>query len=161
MKFKIGLIFFSIAFFFLFANNLLAGECWCNNALQSYDQAECQSFIQLNPNACIWYPVAPPSGAGGTTPSSQSVQLPNPLGTPNPTPQTLLGRIINAVLGITGSLALVMFIYGGTTWMLSAGNAEQVSKGKNIIIWATIGLVIIFSAYALVKFIFTSLGAPQ
>jgi len=52
-------------------------------------------------------------------------------------------------------LALVMFIYGGIIWMTSSGNAEQVTKGKNIIIWATIGLVVIFSAYALVNFVLT------
>ena len=98
----------------------------------------------------------------GTTPSPSSpqpVQLTNPLPTANI--PTLLGTVINVVLGVTGSLALVMFIFGGLTWMTSAGNSERVSKGKNILIWATIGLVIIFSAYALVKFVFTSIGAPQ
>lgn len=65
----------------------------------------------------------------------------------------LIGRIIEAVLGIVGSLALVMFIYGGFMWMTSAGNSEQVQKGKNILIWATLGLAVIFSAYALVKFV--------
>lgn len=68
----------------------------------------------------------------------------------------LLGKIISSVLGIIGSLALVMFIYGGVTWMLSAGNQEQVTKGKNILIWATIGIVLIFTAYALVKFVLTT-----
>jgi len=48
-----------------------------------------------------------------------------------------------------------MFIYGGIIWMTSSGNAEQVTKGKNIVIWATIGLVVIFSAYALVSFVLT------
>ena len=43
--------------------------------------------------------------------------------------------------------------------MLAAGNAEAVKKGKDIIIWATIGLVIIFSAYALVKFVISGIGA--
>ncbi|MEA3398474.1 MAG: pilin [Patescibacteria group bacterium] len=70
----------------------------------------------------------------------------------------LIGQVINAVLGIVGSLALVMFIYGGFTWMLAAGNNEKVQKGKDILIWATIGLVVIFSAYALVKFVFAGLG---
>ena len=69
---------------------------------------------------------------------------------------TLLGRIISSVLGVIGSLALVMFIYGGATWMLSGGNQEKVTKGKQILIWATLGLVIIFTAYALVKFVLTT-----
>jgi len=85
------------------------------------------------------------------------VCLDDPLNLPKDqtTIPTLLGRVINAILGIVGSLALVMFIYGGIIWMTSSGNAEQVTKGKNIVIWATIGLVVIFSAYALVSFVLT------
>jgi len=72
-------------------------------------------------------------------------------------PQTLIGRIISAVLGLVGSLALLMFIYGGFTWMTAAGNSEKVEKGKQIILWAVIGLAVIFTSYAMVKFVFTSL----
>ena len=95
------------------------------------------------------------SSTGG---SAGTVSLTNPL-TGTQTSEgipTLLGKIISSVLGIVGSLALVMFIYGGVTWMLSVGNQEQVTKGKNILIWATIGIVIIFTAYALVRFVLTT-----
>lgn len=89
--------------------------------------------------------------------SDAVVTLPNPLGTPADTDiSVLLGKIIKSVLGIIGSLALVMFIYGGATWMLSGGNQEQVTKGKNILIWAAAGIVIIFTAYALVRFVLTT-----
>jgi len=96
-----------------------------------------------------------------TLKSAGTVSLPNPLGTDAAakSPQVLLGKIINSVLGIIGSLALVMFIYGGATWMLSAGNQEKVTKGKQILIWATLGLVVIFTAYALVRFVLTTITA--
>jgi len=95
---------------------------------------------------------------GTADPAGCSVCLTNPLTgtTKSEGIPTLLGNVINSVLGIIGSLALVMFIYGGATWMLSAGNQEQVTKGKNILIWATLGLVIIFTAYALVRFVLTT-----
>jgi hypothetical protein len=83
--------------------------------------------------------------------------FPNPLGS-SVTPQILMGRVINAVLGIVGSIALVMFIYGGFVWMTAAGNQESVTKGRNILIWATVGLIVIFSAYALVNFVFKAIG---
>ena len=86
-----------------------------------------------------------------------AVTLTNPLGE-GVTPQIFIGKIIKAILGIVGSLALVMFIYGGFNWMTAAGNAEKVEKGKQILLWATIGLIVIFTSYALVKFVFTSLG---
>ena len=79
--------------------------------------------------------------------------LPNPLGETNTDINVLIGTIINAIMGIVGSLALAMFIYGGFTWMTAAGANERVQKGKDILIWATVGLIVIFSSYALVYFI--------
>ena len=106
---------------------------------------------------------------GGTLPDDAStcppdaVCLENPLGNSDAakSPQILLGNIIRSVLGVIGSLALVMFIYGGITWMLSGGNLLGVIRGKRIIIWATWGLIIIFSAYALVKFVITAVAGPD
>ncbi|MBU2474388.1 pilin [Patescibacteria group bacterium] len=85
------------------------------------------------------------------------VCLNNPLKTDSP--QALIGKIINAALGIVGSLALVMFIYGGFMWMMAGGNAERVQKGKDTLVWAALGLVIIFSSYALVRFVLKAIGA--
>jgi hypothetical protein len=85
--------------------------------------------------------------------------LPNPL-TGVGSPQILIGKVIVAALGVVGSLALLMFIYGGFIWMTAAGNQEMVTRGRNVLIWATIGLIIIFSSYAIVKFVFQGVGAP-
>ena len=103
------------------------------------------------------FPIANVSAVETTNPvvvDSTSGSISNPLGD-GVTPNKLIGRIIKAMIGIVGSLALLMFIYGGFTWMLAAGNAEAVSKGKNILIWATLGLVVIFSSYAVLQFVFT------
>ncbi len=89
--------------------------------------------------------------AQGTTGGS-SVKLEDPLG--NKPPQVLIGQAINGVLGLVGSIALAMFIYGGFTWMLSSGKPEAVTKGKNILTWSIIGMVVIFSAYAIIQFVF-------
>lgn len=82
-------------------------------------------------------------------------ELNNPLNTSDP--QIIIGNIINAVFGIVGSVALLMFVYGGFMWMLAAGNSDRVEKGKNIIVWATLGLVVIFTSYAIVNFIFSDI----
>lgn len=97
--------------------------------------------------------------AGTCTESANGiVTLDNPLGGIE-SPQALVGQVINSIFGIVGSLALVMFIYGGFLWLTSAGSAEQVKKGKDIFIWAVIGLVVIFSAYSLVRFVIQGVGA--
>lgn len=65
----------------------------------------------------------------------------------------LIGRILNAALGTVGSLALLMFIYGGFLWLTSGGSADKISKGKQIMTWAGLGLILIFASYALVRFV--------
>ena len=86
-------------------------------------------------------------------PLSADAALTNPLG--NVTIPQLAGRIINAALGISGSLALVMFIWGGFLWLTAAGKPERIKSGQNTLLWAVIGLVVIFGAYAIVNFVIT------
>lgn len=65
----------------------------------------------------------------------------------------LIGNVINGVMGVVGSLALLMFVFGGLTWMTSGGSKEKVKKGKDIAVWSAIGLILIFSAYAITRLI--------
>ena len=80
-----------------------------------------------------------------------TVTLYNPLGTDSEDSdiRVILGRVIRGFLSIVGSIALLMIIYGGVLWLTSAGNSVRIKKGKEILIWAVLGLGIIFSAYAI------------
>ena len=84
--------------------------------------------------------------------------LKNPLGDAVNSPQLLIGKIITAIMGVVGSIALLMFIYGRLTWMTSSGSQEKVKKGRDIILWSSVGLVVIFMAYALTKFVITTIA---
>lgn len=95
--------------------------------------------------------VTPVFAAGTAGCPAGTTCLNNPLSTDSP--QVLIGNVINAIMGIVGSIALLMFIFGGLTWMTSGGSSEKVKKGKDIIVWSAIGLVVIFSSYALVRFL--------
>ncbi|RLC38422.1 hypothetical protein DRH27_02290 [Candidatus Falkowbacteria bacterium] len=91
---------------------------------------------------------------GSIKKSSSPVELKNPLGGTGPADvNKVIGQVINGVLGIVGSLALLMFIYGGFTWMTAAGSSEKVTKGKDILVWAVVGLIVIFMSYAFVRLI--------
>lgn len=70
-------------------------------------------------------------------------------------------KISEFILGIVGSLSLLAFVAGGLMMMLSGGNAEMVTRGKQTIIGATIGLIIVFTSYTIIYFIFKSLGISQ
>ncbi|MBU4102748.1 pilin [Patescibacteria group bacterium] len=65
------------------------------------------------------------------------------------------------ILGIIGSIALLMFIYGGIMFLVSAGSSEKVQQAKQIIIGAVIGLVIVFASYTIIQFVFTALEIPN
>jgi len=67
-------------------------------------------------------------------------------------------NISNIILGVVGSLSLLMFIYGGLTFLISAGSPDQISKAKKIIIAAVVGLIIVFTSYLIIAFILQGLG---
>jgi hypothetical protein len=62
------------------------------------------------------------------------------------------------ILAISGSVALLMFFYGGFTWVTSMGNPKKIEQGKEIIVRAVIGLAIIFGAYAFVNFLIAAIS---
>ena len=67
-------------------------------------------------------------------------------------------KISQIILGLVGSLSLLAFIAGGLMMMLSGGKAEMVTRGKQTLIGAVIGLVVVFTSYAIIFFIYKSLG---
>lgn len=90
--------------------------------------------------------------------SSAQTALNNPLtGQASGNLEDAVKNVISGALGISGVLALIAFIYGGIVWMTSGGDSSKVQKGKNMMIWAVWGIVIIFSAYAILSYIFTAL----
>jgi len=73
---------------------------------------------------------------------------------------SLIGRIINALLGLVSVVFLVLMIYAGFLWMTAGGNEEQVKKAKNLIIGTIIGAAIIFAAYAITIFVVDAIAPP-
>ena len=67
------------------------------------------------------------------------------------TPQKLIGKVAQTALGIIGSLTLLAFMFGGFMWLTSAGNQEKVKKGTQTMLYATIGLFVIFGSYAILN----------
>lgn len=87
----------------------------------------------------------------------ETVPVVNPLGNVSTVPQ-LVNQAVKTILGVVGALALFMFVYGGILWMTSAGNTNRIERGKDTLIWATIGLFVIFTSYAILNFILSALG---
>lgn len=94
-------------------------------------------------------PEKKPKTPSGRKLADVSGNFPNPFNTMDVS--EIIGRIIKAILSIVGSIALIMFIYGGIIWMTASGNDERVKKGGQILTWAAVGLVVIFAAYGIVS----------
>jgi len=84
--------------------------------------------------------------------SKAAVFLPNPISAESFA--ELIGNMIRGLLGIVGALALFYLVLGGITWMTSQGNADKVDKGKQTIVWAIFGLIMVFISYVLVNLVF-------
>ncbi|HOZ55738.1 MAG: hypothetical protein BWY51_00132 [Parcubacteria group bacterium ADurb.Bin316] len=65
----------------------------------------------------------------------------------------LATRVAKFIWAISGSLALLAFIYGGFMFLISAGSSERVNKARQIITGAVVGLIIVFGSYTIVYFI--------
>ena len=65
----------------------------------------------------------------------------------------LIANIVNVLLFVIGSISVIMIIIGGLLYATSSGDSGQVTKAKNTIMYAVIGLVVAFFAYAIVNFV--------
>ncbi len=81
--------------------------------------------------------------------------LTNPLGTTSI--REVISRLIQSILGVTGSVALLMFVYGGFLFLVSAGEPNKVKTGKEVMKYAALGLIIIVGAYTIVRAIVSAL----
>jgi len=82
--------------------------------------------------------------------AGETIALENPIGAGTDI-NTILGSGIKVALGVVGSLSLLVFVYGGFLWLTSAGSSEKVKKGWDTMIYAAIGLFVIFSSYAILN----------
>lgn len=74
-----------------------------------------------------------------------------------PTIANITGDIIGIVLSLLGVIFMVLIIYSGFLWMTARGNEENAQKAKAIMTNAVIGIVIIFTAYAITNLLIESL----
>lgn len=79
-----------------------------------------------------------------------AICLDNPLGN-KISAQDVMGGLIKGALTVLGSLTLLMMVWGGFQWLTSAGNSDKVDAGKSTMIWAIIGVIVVFSSFILIN----------
>ncbi len=61
--------------------------------------------------------------------------------------------VANILLIIIGAVAVIMLIVGGFRYVVSGGDSNAVESAKNTILYAIIGIVVAFLAYAAINFL--------
>ncbi len=84
-----------------------------------------------------------------------AVTITNPLGTTDV--RAIIARVINGAIAVSGSLALLMFVYGGLVWLASMGRPDWIDKGKKTLTWAVIGIAVVSLAYIVTYTIFAAM----
>ena len=62
-------------------------------------------------------------------------------------------NITRLILGLMGSVALLMFTYGGILYIISAGDRSKVEKAKTVLTNATWGIAIILLSWTIINFL--------
>lgn len=70
---------------------------------------------------------------------------------------TLVGAIINVLLGVLGIVFVVLVVYAGFLYLTSQGESKNVDKAKKLLTQSVIGLVIIVAAYAISSYVINAL----
>ncbi|MBU0670988.1 pilin [Patescibacteria group bacterium] len=129
---------------------ILEGECPGNNYVRC---------CEPTPD-----PVTGETGTGstgtGSGSGSRTIEVTNPLGDDEASrnPVEIIGNVIRSFLIFMGVITLIMFIYAGILMMMSGGNEEAFKKGRNIMVYTIIGLVIVLSSYSILTFVFNRLA---
>ncbi len=66
---------------------------------------------------------------------------------------SIFNTITNILLFLIGAVSVIMLIIGGVRYVVSGGDQGAVTSAKNTILYAVIGIVIAFLAFAAVRFV--------
>ena len=64
--------------------------------------------------------------------------------------------LINVFTSVMGFLAVAMIIYGGFMLLTAQGDPARIKRGKDVVLYSVIGLILVMLAYAIVNFVMNS-----
>lgn len=83
-----------------------------------------------------------------------AVDLPaNDINIPKLDANSVLNGVLNTIYVAAGIIAVVAIILGGYRYVVSSGDATSITKAKNMILYAVIGLIVIIAAFAVTWFV--------
>lgn len=73
-------------------------------------------------------------------------------------PEIVVG-ILNAIIAVTGIVAVIFVLIGGINFMTSTGEPGKIKKAKDTILYALIGLIICVLSFIIVNFVIKNIIA--
>ena len=78
--------------------------------------------------------------------------------TDNQNASTIIANLVNALIGVSGIIFLLIIVYAGFLYMTAGGVEDNVKKAKRMLGASVIGLVIVISSYAISFYVFEKLA---
>ncbi len=100
----------------------------------------------------------PFTGTGQGLDSINRTQAAAGLGSGQAELPTIIGRVINVILGFLGIILLFYVLLAGFKWMTAGGNSKQTDEARDMIKNAVIGMVIIVAGFAISNFVIKQLA---
>lgn len=66
-------------------------------------------------------------------------------------------RILQGSLVLVGVLSFAIFVMAGIWWMFARGDEKMITRSKDMMKWAVIGLAVVFLSYAALQEVFSAL----
>jgi len=139
------------------------GECSCRSSNSCLAVGGVQNdYLCGSGICCCILDGTPPNGNGGDGDGDGgdgdgiTIEIKNPLAAENF--EDIINNLIDFVFNIAIVLTPLMIILGGVLFVTAAGNLEQVTRAKKIIIWTLVGFFIVLLAKGISDLIATLLG---
>lgn len=68
-----------------------------------------------------------------------------------------VARGINTAISVVGIVSVVVIVFGGQRYIVSAGDASKVKQAKDMIVYAIVGLLVAGLAWGIVNFVVVSI----
>ena len=68
--------------------------------------------------------------------------------------KSVMKSVVDVLLMTVGVISIIMIVIGGIMFALSSGDASKVTKARNMVIYAVVGLVVALFASAIINFVF-------
>src|SRR3989344_4269901 len=73
----------------------------------------------------------------------------------------LANNLIRWMVGVSGAIALAMYILGGMWLIFSGGNSARIERGKDILIGTSVALIFILGSWLVISFVLQAFEAQS